>query len=617
MIRFALVPLLFVAVLCSPPTTARSQLPSAERERLLAEIVAAGEQFDADQLPDLPAARRDTLAAVEQVRQRFTRMTDPENQAAWIRYLQMEPLADAIRENAPLAQQARQASTLRARLVGTYPGLELGVLRELRRELDRLLAATRFGDRLAAPDLYRRQLGILAEQLEQIESVPTAEELAILSRILEVLEESGQTDRLLASFHSVFSQPNFVVHVGQSTIQQAVESPVQQDEPVRECILGTRLVGQAQLNGAITVDLLPSDDTARMMIRFSGRFDSRNVGYNGPVRLRTIGSGDVHASRTVSFSEQGFAMEPSQTQASLQTKITAIEHHLKLVRKIASKRAAQQKPASDRIALGRLRDRVGTRFAEQTAEFSRPPALADANAWLLRLDIPEPAQRWSSTDDLLRVHASVSRQGQLGSPLPPPAVPQLFAAALQLHESAVDNALARFLGGRTVNQAQLDQLIETLGRQAPARDLKIAEEVAAEPPFEIDFARLRPIIFEARDNTLRLGVRGTRFEQGGRQLFRPLEITAVYRPALTAEGTMILARSGEVNVDFPGRGRLTVSQTALRSTIKRLFDDLFPELLFDRPLTIPETSPLEALRGREYRPQYVDTRDGWLTVTVR
>ena len=101
------------------------------------------------------------------------------------------------------------------------------------------------------------------------------------------------------------------------------------------------------------------------------------------------------------------------------------------------------------------------------------------------------------------------------------------------------------------------------------------------------------MIFEARDQTLRVGVRGTRFAQGSRELDRAMEITAIDKPAIGDDGTMILIRVDEVGVVFPGRTRLSVSQAGLKATIQKKFSKIFPETLLDRPLEVPQTSQLE------------------------
>ena len=128
---------------------------------------------------------------------------------------------------------------------------------------------------------------------------------------------------------------------------------------------------------------------------------------------------------------------------------------------------------------------------------------------------------------------------------------------------------------------------------------------------------MRPIIFEARDQLIRVGVRGTRFAQGSRELNRAMEITATYHAGTLADGTVVLIRSGDVGVDFPGRKRLTVAQAGLKATIQKKFSEVFPETLLDQPLELPDTVQLETLRDKVFRPSMVDAKNGWLTIAVQ
>ena len=137
-----------------------------------------------------------------------------------------------------------------------------------------------------------------------------------------------------------------------------------------------------------------------------------------------------------------------------------------------------------------------------------------------------------------------------------------------------------------------------------------------EAPFELDFARSRPIIFEAREGKIRVGIRGTRFVQGKRGISRPLEITAIYEPVKTVEGIAILKLTENAKIDFPGTKRLSIAQTGTRSAMAKKFKDVFPKYLMDQPWTVPPTVKADAIRNRVYRPREVSAKDGWLTVAV-
>jgi hypothetical protein len=234
---------------------------------------------------------------------------------------------------------------------------------------------------------------------------------------------------------------------------------------------------------------------------------------------------------------------------------------------------------------------------------------------LQRLALEEPMQLWSSTDVELVVEALFRRHDQLSTVVTRPPVTQPYDVAIQIHESAIGNALATVLAGRTLSEQRLEELLDKAGLQSEGDES--SEAADDEPPFEIDFARLRPIIFEAREQTIRLGVRGTRFAQGNRELKRAMEITALYEPMKTDLGNTLLMRKGDVGVDFPGGRRLTMAQAGLRRTIEKKFSGVFPETLLSQALVLPSDAEVESLRNREFHARGIDAQDGWITVVAQ
>ncbi len=385
---------------------------------------------------------------------------------------------------------------------------------------------------------------------------------------------------------------------------------------MNDCILGTRVVGTGHLVGAVSARTLPAYGQVAVELTLHGQFSNRSKGYNGPVTVDTSGHGTVTSSRTVYLSEAGVTLGPTITQASLSTQIDSINHPLRLVRKIASRRAAEQKPKAEMIGREKLRQQVGSEFAAQVEEAVRIPAqsdrqtaLAQARTTLTRLDLPEPKRTIGSTTESIFLHATQAGIEQLAAANPAPSLAsRTYDLAIQLHESTVDNIASRVFAGRTMSRDQLDRLITRTGRPAP-----VAADGEEEAPFIIDFAKLRPNHFEARAQSLKVGLRGTRFKQGERELKQSLEITATYIPVRLMDGTMYLERQGDVEVDFPGNRRLTIQQVALRKSIQKLFANRFPPQLLTQSLTLPGTLPVETLRGRNLRASGIDSRDGWLS----
>ena len=78
-----------------------------------------------------------------------------------------------------------------------------------------------------------------------------------------------------------------------------------------------------------------------------------------------------------------------------------------------------------------------------------------------------------------------------------PPLPGPFEAAVQLHESVINNAFSPVLAGRTLSERQLDRLLEEAGLELPEPKKEDREDDRPDQPFEIDFSRLQPIVFQA------------------------------------------------------------------------------------------------------------------------
>ncbi len=611
---------------------ASGQVSESKRSLLLGAASAAKSQLNARLLPNRKQATeafmRDSGATIGF----FEAATSRENGANWLRYLELDPLRDAIDSDASIGEQGRRAVALRARLIGIEPGLELRNIVQLRRSVENLIAALRFADADNSIEQIEKQIETLEETIEEMAEIPSPDDLGKVAAIVSLLHDAGQATQAVQTFRSVFGQSNAVFTINERLVQQAVNRAVNQSQPVRDCILGTRLVGMASLNGTVTADLQPSIGAALLSVSLQGQFSSSNRGYNGPVVLNTVGVGQVFATRNLLLNESGVSAQPAFVRANLSSQIQSIEHRLRIVRRIAKKKAAEQKPQADRIAVDKLRRQVGEQFIRETNESqAMAPAdpLAKVRPWLGRLDLVEPTRTWGSSFDTLYIQGLLSRSDQLGSPVSPPPVTGVYDIAVQIHETLVDNAVSPLLAGRTVSESDIEPLLAMSGMTKTSNDtstvaidpLALERERdandEAEPPFEIDFARVRPVIFEAREGRLRVGVRGTRFAQGQRELSRAMEITAEYVPAIDPSGNYLLIRDGDVGVTFPGRGRLTISQSAIKTTIQKSFAEVFPPQIADKPIIVPPDAPLDAIRGRVYRPSQIRADNGWLSVMIR
>lgn len=616
---------------------------TSDSQRWLSEIERVREQLDAEQLPDLDQAESDLLAEIDRTRAYFARSTNPDNYQAWMRYLKLKPLTQAIEENDSIADRGRTALAILSHMRGVETGLELPAMLALRDSLDQYVLALRYSDPKRGLALIGRQLDRIAE-LVSPDSKPLGElspdqtdelELSLIS-----LVEIGQANELASEIRSRFSQPNVQLWIDGKAFTDTVTRPVNNPSNVNECILGTRISGRAVVNGFVTAQLIPQDGYVRMVLRLDGQLSTSTRGYRKPITLESTGSGPVYAARQIAITQKRIILGETIATADLSTTINRINHPLRIVRKIAMRKARESKPQAERISQRRLTDRLRSEFSDETAESADrqfPDLDAKIQPWLRRLDFPELEREIGSTDRNVYVRAKLQRPSGFSAPNSPPspavvsgtgshfvspAVANRALATIQFHQSIAGNTVGRLLAGETFSPQRINRITEVLKFEFPPRvdatDPKVDVDQSQESSegFEIDFANFRPVYVEADNQILRLGIRGTRFSQGDRELKVPIEASAVYRPVTDANDQSWLVRDEKVHLSFSGSTRLSLSQTAVKANVEDSFDKLFPKEILHRDFVFPDDVGMPALAGRVVKVQSIDLTNGWISITV-
>lgn len=93
--------------------------------------------------------------------------------------------------------------------------------------------------------------------------------------------------------------------VGESFVNRAIGRPVNQPNPVDECVLGTRVLGNSFISGSVFADLVPFDNGVSVRLTLSGNFSSDNIGYNRGVKVYTKGYSPIYASKIISITPTG------------------------------------------------------------------------------------------------------------------------------------------------------------------------------------------------------------------------------------------------------------------------------------------------------------------------
>jgi hypothetical protein len=383
-----------------------------------------------------------------------------------------------------------------------------------------------------------------------------------------------------------YSRPNLHARVSSRIVGAGFDQAVDEVTPVRDNILGTDIRGTGRTVGRLEMRLLPDPNRALLETILTGTVSTRNVGYNGPAVIHTVGTTTISGRKRIVADASGLASYPATASAKTNTRITGISAGGNLVQKVATRRVYESKSEAEQIGSQHAADRVRRRIDSQAS-----PQLSRAhwnylnkirNPLLRRGEFP-PMVHVSTTPDTLHIDALEANRRQIAAPSDPPALQAEHDIGLQAHESFVNNFAAGLLSGVTMREADM---------QKQAKDLlgKVPEQLKSDDdrdPWSITFAKVRPITVRVSDNGIAITVRGQRYTSGDRD-FQAMNVTANYKVERDGERYR-LVRDDQLQIEPPNaRGRtLSGRQIALRTLLERRFGKLFEREIKSEGLVLP------------------------------
>ncbi len=580
---------------------------AAPRSALADKILNAKNSLDIKQFPDADAA-------LTKLRQKLEALStyirpDTDNGQRWQKFLKWDRLmAEIEKPNPSRAVLIELLMDMRQ----NYLGLENRQFREVREAISEYVAAVRVSrDADRSMQVLDRQLEVLAEKFSGEFESSDLDRLRDIEQILDLLVDARQVPSIVAECRSAFSDPNVRVLVSREFLTSKLARPVDQPNPVNETILGTRIFGQSLVQGKVVPVLMDNPRSASLRLRMMGQFSSNNVGFNRGVKIYSIGNAEVCAAENIVLGDQGVTLaDHLVSDAALDTQVTGIEHRLRIVRKLAQKQIQKKQGQANAIAQSRLKNRLQQQFHEQLVEqiAKLNQLLGKDIPELRRIDIPKPVRKsWTSSDYLALVWKQQSGN-QLAADSPCPIPVPHHGLSLQIHQSAIINALDHVLGGRKLRSEELPDLIKQFSKDLPPN---IMDEAKGEP-WSMTFSELQPVAVKLESNTITFLIRTDRSQKSDQSLDQPATVIAKYEFVIE-NGALQLRRSGEVDVEFVGRADRGLRAVTLRSFLKSKFDKLFREQLLDEPLQLSKLLPADAPNMEIVS---VQSDRGWLQVTL-
>ncbi len=571
------------------------------------DVANAQLNLDPNRLPDIGMARQRLDQAMSNLENFLA--TSPQHQSNWLAFLTWNDLQKELKEEKPDLDRITQ---IEKAFRQNYFGLEMRQFTGVRDALANYAHALKFGsDKSKAIESFNKLLTKLSEQLQLPNATADFENIREVGQSVAYLVQGNQASSLVQSVRGAFSRANARVLISSEFVSKRFSRPVNEANPVNEVILGTQLFGQSWLQGYVTPQLLDSSSNAALRLNLNGSFSSQNIGYNRSVKLHTQGSGSVAASETIALTDRGLVpLNDTSSDANLASQINDIEARLRIVRKIASKQAAKQKPQADSIAEGRLENRIRTQFHEkltqQISEANERIKTPDLPV-LTRLGVDRPSRTTWSSPQYLALLWRLQGQSQLAAPTSCPLVVDPSGVTVQLHHSVVTNLLDPVLAGRIIKNTDSDSISTQFGGTLG----KGLAQQKDEKPWAITMAPFHPVEIELDDSLVKFRIRTSRLDSGDQVLKMGASIEAAYKIVLT-DGAIQLERQDDVKIVLAEqRG---ARPATIRRLLKKIFDDVFKQKLLDQPVRVTDRLPNEL---KDLSLMSISVDDGWIQAHLR
>lgn len=608
-------------------------------ERFAHVVAAAKDAFDPVTDNELRAAREELAGRLAELE----RLLAPSgaNAERWKSYVQWDTLAAHARGDSDDLLRGRSLVELQEsvyRLTSGEVGLELapfqGAAAAARRVLD--LSTVRAGVEDQA-SFNAERLDELADYLRSDPRLLDPRDSYAAQQRLDLLEGAGWSPGVVEELRRRFGRANAHVTASEALVSRVAERPVQEQRPVRDVILGTRVRGTGATRGMLRVSTQASAESALLEFRLSGTTHSSTLGVNGPACIRTAGETHFTGSKRIEITRAAFAASPARVEASTRSRTTGLGKRgggfgERIVVAVARKRVEESRGCANAIASRKAERLVATDFnaqVEQQLAQARRDYERQLVAPLQRRGAPLQSLALSTTQRALGVAALHAARGQLGAPDEPPPAPA-GDLSVRLHQTAVNNLSAVFLGGATLSQPSADEparldipLPEFVRRLAARRAEPEAEPDESFRPWSMEFRQRRPVSFAFREGAIEMIIHAARVVAGEDE-FEDWDLIVSYRP-VRDQGGWRLEMVGEIDVlptGFdPRAGRsLRSVQVGVRNNLK---EQLNARSRQGRGL--PRTIPVRALELRTASPRnagslvatHLEAAGGWLSVAWR
>jgi hypothetical protein len=552
-----------------------------------------------DEEPLVPERIAVCLADVEAL----TRKGSPG--AGWREYLQLRVLQRLASGQQPVPRDERRAV---ARMV--LDRLNSGRLSQSQRKFISQGPLVRLQTELRAWAAEPITSARLLAHLEQYEQSSLASDAHLVANDWRGLNWSAprEGEKVGSHLETHYRNANVRVAVSNPLVNRMLPQPEKVEGTVNDTVVNVPVYGRSTTFTKLFARFVPDQNRIRIGLEASGLVASDTVSTSGPAKFYNAGQSTFMVRKLLVLGPAGLSVWPAVSEAennysylvSLETDFDGVPLVGSLVRNIAR---SQHDEARGEARM-ETEQKVAIRAREQLDAEVRPRLVKAAEsiqkkqlATLDRLGLELVPVGLSTTEERIAARMRVASAEQLGAHTPRPRAPSDSWFSLQLHQSALNNVLARLdLEGRKFALPDLFVWIgKKLDRPAMANQDELPEGV------QVTFARKDAVRLRCEGDRVEVTFALAELVQGGNR-WRNFTVRTYYRPepdglspGFTRDSTIYLE-------GFKGK-----PQVVLRTIFSKVLSLSRDIRLLDEELTSdPRVQDLEMT-------QFV-VEDGWIAL---
>ncbi|MGD9647061.1 MAG: hypothetical protein AB7U73_15225 [Pirellulales bacterium] len=382
-----------------------------------------------------------------------------------------------------------------------------------------------------------------------------------------------QARELAKTIEANYRVANLRMSISDDLLQKMMPKQDPRHQFIRQTIMGMEARGQTTTTSNVKIEFVPDDRRLRFVMQVTGLIHARATSEKGLIKVHSRADSDYVVLKNFEFTLDGLHAQPAMADAHTRARLRGIDTPLEPVPLLGSVLEGYVRDRyrnSKRAAERELRRKIMAKVIEQV-EKETDTQIVDANDRLKKnlldplrsLDLEPKVAALQTTKDRMTIRLRLAGDDQLAANTPRPRAPTDSLASIQMHESALNNIIARLeLDGREFSQAELHRWVATkLNRPLEQVDDNLRDDVF------LKFAPRDAVRARALEGRVELTLALTELRAEGSR-FRNFVVRVYYRPD-EASTSGELERDGVVQLIGQRLG--PKAQIALRGVFSKTF----------------------------------------------